>query len=91
MLTLRKLHIKWQNYNSISYFFSSSSCISEFFDAREYASHSDDSSDEEEDNEIEDDENEANSTDDEQVSFRFFPILQGPSTHIDAFQTNIFS
>ena len=34
-----------------------------------------DSSDEEEDNEIEDDENEANSTDDEQVSFRFFPIL----------------
>ena len=56
-------------------FFSSSSCISEFFDAREYASHSDDSSDEEEDNEIEDDENEANSTDDEQVSFRFFPIL----------------
>merc|ERR1712203_877399 len=48
---------------SLSY---SSSCISEFFDAREYASHSDDSSDEEEDNEIEDDENEANSTDDEQ-------------------------
>ena len=57
------------------YFFSSSSCISEFFDAREYASHSDDSSDEEEDNEIEDDENEANSTDDEQVSFQFFPIF----------------
>ena len=56
-------------------FFSSSSCISEFFDAREYASHSDDSSDEEEDNEIEDDENEANSTDDEQVSFRFFPVF----------------
>ena len=63
---INKIRIKF-------HFFSSSSCISEFFDAREYASHSDDSSDEEEDNEIEDDENEANSTDDEQVSFRFFP------------------
>ena len=56
-------------FNSFLFIFSSSSCISEFFDAREYASHSDDSSDEEEDNEIEDDENEANSTDDEQVSY----------------------
>merc|ERR1712038_251122 len=48
---------------SLSY---SSSCISEFFDAREYASHSDDSSDEE-DNVSEDGENDdTTSTDDEQ-------------------------